>query len=135
VPSERGADLSFAELLQLQMPHDDVHSVPAAQALCYLLRKIHGAMLAAGASERHHQVLETALLVISHARIHERHDVRKKLMHTLLLIEVIDDRRILARQRFEPLFAPGIREAAAIENESATVPGIILRQIPVKGKT
>ena len=53
-------------------------------------------------------------------------------MHALLLIEIVDHRRVFAGERFEALFASGIREAAAIENESAAVPGLVLRQAPVK---
>ena len=128
----RCGTVSFAELLQLKMPHDDVDPFPAAQAFGQLLRKINRAVLAAGAAERHHQVLEAALLIIAHTRIHQRDDAREKLMHALLLIEIVDYRRVFARQRFEAVFAAGIREAADIENESAAVPSIVLRDVPMK---
>src|SRR5713101_3022233 len=123
---------SFAELLQLKMAHDDVHPFPAAQAFGQLLRKIDRAMLTAGAAEGHHQVLEAALLIIVHAGIHQRDDAREKLVNAFLLVQIVDDRSVFARQGLEAIFAPGIRKAADIENESPAVPGIILRQAPVK---
>ncbi len=56
-------------------------------------------------------------------------------MHALLLIEVVDHRRIPARKRLEALFAPGIRQAASIKNKSAAIPALIFRQPAMKGET
>ena len=53
-------------------------------------------------------------------------------MHALLLIEIIDHRRVFAGESFEALFPSGIREATGIENESATMPGLVRRQASVK---
>ena len=55
-------------------------------------------------------------------------------MRAFLLIEIFDHRRIFARKSFESLFAPRIRYAARIENESAAVPGLVLRECPGETK-
>src|SRR5882724_4215400 len=92
-------------------------------------------MLAAGAAERNHQILEAALLIAIDARIHQRQDAGEKLMHAFLLIEIVDHRGVFAGESLEALFASRIREAAAIENEPAAISRFIFRQILVKGKT
>src|SRR6266478_686641 len=56
-------------------------------------------------------------------------------MHAFLLIEVVDDRSFFAGEGFEALFAAGIREAAAIEDEAAAISRFVLRQALVKRKT
>src|SRR6266481_493877 len=92
-------------------------------------------MLAAGAAERNHQIFEAALLIAVDARIHQRQDAGEKLMHALLLIEIVDHRGVFAGKSLEALFASRIREAAAIENEPAAISRFIFRRILVKGKT
>src|SRR5882672_2245282 len=92
-------------------------------------------MLAAGAAERNHQILEAALLIAVDARIHQRQDASEELMHAFLLIEIVDDRGVFAGESLKALFASRIREAPAIENEPATISRLIFRQILVKGKT
>src|SRR6266571_3300559 len=70
-----GASLECSPLvqsLQLKMPYRHLQPVPAAQTLRQLFRQIDRAMLAAGAAERHHQILEAAALVIAHAGVHQR---------------------------------------------------------------
>src|SRR5260370_29787944 len=52
--------LSWIQLLLLTMTHHYFQSILAAQMFGQLLRQIDRAMLAAGAAERHHQVLEAA---------------------------------------------------------------------------
>src|SRR5579864_1893790 len=101
------------------MPHHHLHAVPAAQMFRQFLRQIHRAMLAAGAAERHRQTLEAATLIIAYAGIHQRHHAGEKLMHALLLIQIIDHRRVFAREGLEALFASWIRETASVENETA----------------
>src|SRR5208337_643341 len=70
-----GLSLSWIQLLLLAMAHDNFHSVfgLGAQVFRQLLGQIDGAMLAAGAAERHHQVLEAATLIRAHGRVHQRH--------------------------------------------------------------
>src|SRR5467141_3486295 len=92
-------------------------------------------MLAAGTAERDHQILEAALLIVADAGIHQRQDAGEKLMHALLLIEIVDDRAVFAGKSLEALFAAGIGEAAAIEDEAAAVAGFVLGQGLVEGKT
>ena len=53
-------------------------------------------------------------------------------MHALLPAEIVDHRRVLARKGLETLFAPGIGEASAVENESAAVAGFVFWQPSVK---
>src|SRR5713226_7405953 len=114
------------------MPHHHIHPVPAAQTFRQLLRQIYRAMLATGAAERHHQALEAATLIIAHTGIHQRYDAGEKLLYALLLIQIINHRHIFARESLEALFASGIRKAAAVENESAPMPGLVFRRAPVK---
>ena len=91
-------------------------------------------MLAAGATERYHQMLEAAALVrVTLASTSEC--VRQKLMHTFLLIQILDNRGVFSGKALETLFTSRIRKAAAVENESAAIPGVVLRQAAVKGKT
>src|SRR6267142_1283134 len=92
-------------------------------------------MLAAGAAERNHQILEAALLIVVDARIHQRQDAGEKLMNAFLLIEIVDHRGVFAGESLEALFAAGIREAAAIEDEPAAISRLVFRQLLVKGKT
>src|SRR5579884_3917492 len=86
------------------------------------------------ATETHHQILKGATLVLVHAGLHQRRNTGEELMHGLLLIQIIDNRRIFARERFEAFFPPRIRQAAGIEDESAAMPTLVLRQSPVKRK-
>src|SRR5579864_3056893 len=91
-------------------------------------------MLAAGASKSHHQVLEAAPLVFIDTGVHQRQRAGKELVHALLLIEVFDHRRISSGERFKSLFAPGIGQAAAVEDESSPVARLVFRPATVKGK-
>src|SRR5258706_9932114 len=56
-------------------------------------------------------------------------------MDAFLLIEVVDDRSVFAGESLEALFAAGIREAAAIEDEAAAIAAFVLGQALVKRKT
>src|SRR3984893_10951522 len=91
-------------------------------------------MLAPGAAERNHQTLEAAGLIIADAGIHKREDTGEKLMHAVLLIEIVDHRGVLAGESLEAFLASGIREAAAIENEASAISGFVLWETLVKGK-
>src|SRR6059058_451010 len=56
-------------------------------------------------------------------------------MHALLLMQIVYDRRVPARERLEAFFPPRIREATAIEDKTAAVAGFVLGHFVVKGKT
>src|SRR6266446_1747795 len=56
-------------------------------------------------------------------------------MDAFLLIEVVDDRSVFAGESLEALFAAGIGETAAIEDEAAAVAAFVLGQALVKRKT
>ncbi len=92
-------------------------------------------MLAARTAERDHQILEAALLIVGDAGIHQRKDAGEKLVHGFLLIEIVDDRRVLAGESLEALFAAGIGETAAIEHKAAAVAAFVLWQALVERKT
>src|SRR6266705_2919242 len=62
----------LSQFLQLKMPYRHLQPVPAAQTFRQLFRQIDRAMLAAGAAERHHQILEATLLIRAHAGVHQR---------------------------------------------------------------
>src|SRR5271163_4856252 len=79
---------SFVHLFQLDMANHHFNSAACAHVLCQLFGQEHRPVLAAGAAERHHQVLEAAALVSGHASIHERENISKILVNAHLLIEV-----------------------------------------------
>jgi len=117
--------LSWIQVLLLAMMYHHYYSILGigAQMIRQPLRQINGAMLASGTTERHHQVLEAATLIRAHACVHQRDRAGEELAHALLLIEIVDDRRVYSGEGLEALFAAGIREAAAVENETAAVAG------------
>src|SRR6267143_1556773 len=117
------------------MAHDNFEAVPGAQTLGQLLGEEYGAMLAARTAERDHQILEAALLIVGDAGIHQRKDAGEKLVHGFLLIEIVDDRSVLAGESFEALFAAVIGETAAIAHKAAAVAAFGLRQALVERKT
>src|ERR1051326_9413647 len=92
-------------------------------------------MLSAGAPKRHHQVFEAAFLVIIHAGINKGPDISKILVDAFVLRQVIDHQSVFAREISVALFAPGIRQAAQVANESAAVSGIICRETLMERKT
>src|SRR6266404_6373310 len=92
-------------------------------------------MLTARAAKRDHQILETSTLIAAHARIHQRRDVRQKLVNALLLAQIVDHRRIPARKRLELLFAPRIRQTSSVKNKAAAISSVVRRQAAVKRKT
>src|ERR1700726_306342 len=91
-------------------------------------------MLAAGASKSYHQVLESAALVFRDTGVHQRQRAGKELVHALLLVEGFDHGRLSSGKRLEAFLAPGVRQAAAIEDESTPVARLVLRPATVKGK-
>src|SRR3979490_1174311 len=103
------------------MPPLHHQAAPGQQTFRYLLGEENGAMLAAGAAERNHQIFEAALLIVVDARVHQRQDTSEKLMDAFLLIEIVDHRGVFAGESLEALFASRIREAPAIENEPAAI--------------
>ena len=89
-------------------------------------------MLPAGTAERHHEVLESTLLIIAQAGIDERHGIGEIQLHAFLVNEVLHYRRVLAREFLEALFAPRIRKAPRVENEATAVTALVLRQSLMK---
>src|SRR5208337_419327 len=81
-----------------------------------------------------HQILEPALLKAGHARFHQRGRAGQELMHAFLLVQGVDDWGVFSGEFPKALFAPRVGQAAGIENETAAVAGVVLRQIMVKGK-
>src|ERR1700691_255411 len=126
---------SSVQLLLLAMMHDHFHPRPAAQTLRQLLGQIYRAMLTAGTSERDHQVFEATTCISADTGFHQGAGAGEKLVDALLRIEIVDHSGVFAGKTLEALFAPGIRETAAIENESTTVSSLVLGQAAVKGKT
>src|SRR5579862_2873312 len=92
-------------------------------------------MLATRTSERNHQILEAAGLIIAYARIDQRNHVGQKLADAILRLKVFDNGGISPRQRLETLFTARIRKTAPIEDESPAVSGVIHRQSTMKRKT
>src|ERR1019366_9496239 len=92
-------------------------------------------MLAACAPERHRQARKAVTLVCTDAGIHQRRGAGEKIMHALLLIEIVDHWCVFARKSLERFFAPGIRYVTGIENESPAVPRLVPRYTPSIRKT
>src|ERR1017187_64044 len=107
------------------MADSDFHSAAGSQMLCQLLRKIDGAVLASGAAEGDHEIFKAAALIAAHAGIRKRENVGQILVLAVLLIEIVDDRRVLACQHTELFFAPRIGKAPRVEDISAAVAGFI----------
>src|SRR6266853_831397 len=84
------SSLSLIQLLLLAMNDDHFDSIICAQMFGHLLRQIHGAMLAAGATETNHQVFEAAALICGHAGVYQRLGAGEKMVNALLLIKVVD---------------------------------------------
>src|SRR5256885_11121726 len=97
-----------------------------------LLRQIDRAMLSASAAERHHQALESTSLIVAQAGVHERSDVSEILVHAFLMNQVIHHGGIFPCEIFESFFTPRIWETSHIENESAAMSALVLRQALVK---
>ena len=110
------------------MPHHNFHALPAAQTLGQLFRQIHRAMLAAGAAKRHRQALEAATLIIFTLESTSDVTLPRNSMHALLLIQIVDHRRVFAGERLEALFAPGIGKLAGVENEPAAMPALVFQR-------
>src|SRR5437879_13483799 len=91
-----------------------------------LLGQIDRAVLTPGAAEGDHQILEPPTLIIGHAGVHEKHDAGEILMHALLLVEIIDHRRIFSSQILESILASGFGHAAAIEPKYTAFSDLVL---------
>src|SRR5215472_265186 len=93
-------------------------------------------MLSAGASERHHQVVEAALLVAINAGFHHFDCARQKFAHARLLFQVLNHWGIFTGEWFKAFFTAGVRQGTRIKDKAATVSGFILwRAALMKGKT
>jgi len=141
VPSPAQRIIAFMEMsslphfLEFDVAQSDFYSGTATKPFGKLFRKINGAVLAAGTAERDHEILEAASAIGGNAGVDERKRTCEKLVHGFLLIEVVDYRSIFSGERFEAFFPAGIGEVATVENETATIAGIVLGQTLVKRKT
>src|ERR1035437_10973943 len=114
------------------MLHHHLHPFPAAQMFGQLLRQIDRAMLAASAAKRRRQALKATPLIIAHAGIHQGGDASQKLMHALLLIQVIGHGLVFAGESLEALLASGIGKASRIEDEAAAVSSLVFQRTAVE---
>src|SRR6202140_2465020 len=110
------------EFLQFAMPQYDLDAVPFLQPFRNLFGQVHRAMLPARASERNHEVLESPSLIIAHTGTHQRHHAGQKLVHALLLVEIVDHRRVHPSKHLESLLPTGVRQTAPIKNKSPAIP-------------
>src|SRR5580765_5614490 len=117
------------------MAKHHVQAIAVAQSLRQLLGEIDGAVLAARATERNHQMLESPPLVFLNARIDQRQNAREKLVHALLLIQVFNDGRVASGERFKLFEAARVGQAAAVEDKAAAVAGLVFGPAPVKRET
>src|SRR5215475_161847 len=125
---------SFAHLFEFDVAEVDVEAIAVAEALGELFGEKDGAVLAAGAAEGDHQTLEAAGLIVGDAGVHKRIDRRQELVNAFLLIQILDDRCVFSSEFLEFFFAAGIRKAAAVKNEAATVAAFIFGKLAVERK-
>jgi hypothetical protein len=130
-----GMGNSFALLLEFEVAEDNFEAGAGSEALGELFGEVDGAVLAAGASEGDHEILEMAGLVGGDASVDEGEDAGEKLVNGFLLLEIFNDRGVFAGEEFELFFAAGVGEAAAIEDEAAAVSGFVSGQGLVKRET
>ena len=84
-----------------------IDPLPGRRCFANCLRQVHRAMLPAGTTERHHQVLEAAVLIIVDAAIHQRLACDRYSCTLACCFQIFDYRRVLAGQSLEPFLAPG----------------------------
>jgi hypothetical protein len=116
----------LAELLDALVADGDFDTASRSQMFGELFRQVNRPMLSTGATERNHQILEPAVLVIGDAGIHEGHDMTEVLMDGFVLKQVFDYRCIFPGELLESLFPAWVRETANIEDESAAVARLVL---------
>ena len=102
----------------------DVHTC-IAQMFGQLLGEINRAVLPAGAAKRYHEIPESAGLIVGHAGIDERNGVSEKIANARLLFQIFNDGGVFSGEGLETLFASGIGKAATIEDEAASVAGVV----------
>src|SRR5689334_8049682 len=101
--------VEHAQLLKFDVADNDFYTASAVQMFGELFGEIDGAMLAAGAAETHHYILEAALLIILDRCINKSEYAGEILVNALLLVEVINDRRVATGEGFEALFPARVR--------------------------
>ncbi len=91
-------------------------------------------MLAAGAAERNHKVLEPPLAIGGDGGVDEGENRSQELLDGFLLSKIVDDWSILAGECPELLLAAGVRQAASIEDKSTAVTGRVSGRFTVERK-
>ena len=116
---------------------DQVHAdgVFRGEVLGEMLGAVGGTVLAAGAAEADLQVRETAFEEALHVRIDQGIDVVQEAEDLAVLLQELNDGFIQAGQLLEPLILPGIVHAPAIEHIPSPIPGRILGDALLEGKT
>src|SRR5579885_912877 len=126
--------LQLSQVLEPEVPDHYFDALFRAKVAGKLLRQKNRTVLAASATERHHEILEAPLAVIRDGGIHQGKNAGEELVHALLLIEIFDHRSVLAGQRLEAVFASGSGESAPVKHESAAISGFVPRLGLVKGE-
>ena len=112
-----------------------MHGVSRNQVLGEVLGAVGGAVLTAGAAETDLQVGEAALEEAFHMGIDQRIDMVQETEDLAVLLQELDDRRIQTGELLEPFVLPGIMHAPAVKHIPAPVPGRILGDPLLEGKT
>src|SRR5262252_10447114 len=87
---QRGPLPSSTKLLQPDMAHSYVNPRFLTKVLRQLLGKVDRPMLTSSTAERHHQILETAALIVTNSRVYEGHCTCEKLMNALVLNQIFN---------------------------------------------
>ena len=111
------------------------HGIFRDEMLGEVLGTVGGAVLAAGAAEADLQVCEPAGKKTLDVRIDQGIDVVQEAEDLPVLLEELDDGLIQPRQLLEPLILPRIMHRPAIKYIPSPIPGCILRDTLLEGKT
>ena len=124
---------AFNAPLAVNQVHSD--GIPRNQVLGEVLGAVGGAVLAAGAAETDLQVGEAALEEAFHMGIDQGIDMVQEAEDLAVLLQEFNDRGVQAGELLEPFVLPRIVYAPAVKHIPSPVPGRILGNPLLEGKT
>ena len=116
------------------MHKGDADTVFPVQVFSQMLGRIDAAMLAACASEREHQVGETALDISFHMMISQAINALKESEYLSVVLKETNHRLIQARQLLVLFVTAGVVGTAAIEYIAAAVAALVCWNPTLKGE-
>ena len=116
------------------MAQNNFNSVARTQVSAELFSQEDRPVLPSSATERDHQVGETATLVSGDRRINQRLGSREVLMHALLLIKVVNHWIVFPGKHFEAFFATWVGKTPRVEYISTAVTTVVGGHLMVEGE-